>query len=78
MFGKFHRSNGSHIPYSPVEELSDGDLSAEIFAIQNASDVLPRKRALREERIARHISDIGLDQAEALLGIESLEEVNNG
>ena len=72
------RNTNSLIPYSPVEELSDDQLAVEVFAIQNASDVLPRKRALREERIARHIAEIGLDQTEVLLGITQEQEVTHG
>lgn len=72
------RNTTSHIPYSPVEELSDVQLATEVFATQNASDVLPRKRALREERIARYVSEIGMDKAEELLGITQEQEATHG
>lgn len=78
MFGRRRNDNRSHIPYFPVEELNDAQLTTEIFAIENASDVLPRKRALREERIARHIAEIGLDKTEELLGIVQEQEVTRG
>ncbi len=70
MFGRLlHQENShSHIPYAPAEELTDEQLSGEIAAMEN-SRLAPRKDYLRQERIQRRVSELGLAQTEVMLGI---------
>lgn len=70
----FGKETPSHIPYAPAEDMTDEQLSNEITAMEN-SRLAPRKNYLRQERIQRHVAELGLAQTEALLGIV---EANNG
>jgi hypothetical protein len=58
-----------HIPRVDIEALSDDQLDDQISRMSNASDSLPHKRALREERLSRKIASLGLSAAEKALGI---------
>lgn len=78
--GLLHSANQeSHINYSPVDTLEDDELLDQTRSMAKASEINPRKIALREERIKRRIAEIGLSAAEELLGIvDQPSEVHRG
>lgn len=66
------KNETSHIQYSPVDEMTDDEVSEQISSMKNASESNPRKIALRRERINRCIAARGLAEVESLLGIHDI------
>lgn len=68
MFGRSTEQGTNHVPYAPAEELSDAELDEQIGRMKNSS-LSPRKDAMRQERLHRHLARLGLDESERILGI---------